>query len=70
MKITNVTSEKIPGVKLINFDRFLDSRGYFSETYRILDFINKLMIKKNFLFKHIKLIFIKFINIIDNTNYT
>ena len=37
-------SKSIPaeskGVKLIQFERFLDKRGYFSETFRDTDFLN------------------------------
>ena len=39
MKIISITEAKIPGVKLINLERFMDQRGFFSETYRISDFI-------------------------------
>jgi len=40
MKIKSISEQQIPGVKLINFDRFTDHRGYFAETYRSSDFIN------------------------------
>lgn len=40
MKITSIIQQQITGVKLINFDRFMDQRGYFTETYRTSDFIN------------------------------
>ena len=40
MKITSVNEFAIAGVKLINFERFADKRGYFSETFRVSDFIN------------------------------
>jgi dTDP-4-dehydrorhamnose 3,5-epimerase len=40
MKIISISELQIPGVKLINFDRFTDHRGYFAETYRSSDFIN------------------------------
>ena len=40
MKISSISEHQIPGVKLINFDRFLDQRGYFTETFRASDFIN------------------------------
>jgi dTDP-4-dehydrorhamnose 3,5-epimerase len=40
MKITSIQSVAIPGVKLINFERFTDKRGFFTETYRVSDFIN------------------------------
>jgi dTDP-4-dehydrorhamnose 3,5-epimerase len=40
MKITSISRQQISGVKLINFDRFMDHRGYFTETFRSSDFIN------------------------------
>jgi len=40
MKISSISKQKIIGVKLINFDRFMDQRGYFSETFRASDFLN------------------------------
>lgn len=40
MKLNSIIEQKIPGVKLVNFDRFMDQRGYFTETYRSSDFIN------------------------------
>ena len=40
MKITSISEQLIPGVKLINFQRFMDHRGYFTETFRASDFIN------------------------------
>ena len=40
MKISSIIFEKIPDVKRIHFDRFMDQRGYFTETFRALDFIN------------------------------
>jgi dTDP-4-dehydrorhamnose 3,5-epimerase len=40
MKIVSITEAKIPGVKFINLERFMDQRGFFSETFRISDFIN------------------------------
>ena len=40
MKISSISDQQIPGVKLINFDRFLDQRGFFTETFRTSDFIN------------------------------
>ena len=40
MKITSISTQQISGVKLINFDRFMDHRGYFTETFRSSDFIN------------------------------
>jgi len=40
MKITSISEQRILGVKLINFDRFMDHRGYFTETFRASDFIN------------------------------
>lgn len=40
MKIVSITQVQIPGVKLINFERFTDKRGFFTETFRVSDFIN------------------------------
>ena len=40
MKIVSITEFQIPFVKLINFERFMDQRGYFTETFRASDFIN------------------------------
>ena len=40
MKISSISECQIPGVKLINFDRFMDQRGFFTETFRATDFIN------------------------------
>jgi len=40
MKITSINEFAIAGVKLVNFERFSDKRGYFSETFRVSDFIN------------------------------
>jgi len=40
MKISSITKQQIPGLKLINFDRFMDQRGFFNETFRASDFIN------------------------------
>jgi dTDP-4-dehydrorhamnose 3,5-epimerase len=40
MKITSIVEFEIFGVKLIKFDRFMDSRGYFTETFRESDFVN------------------------------
>ena len=40
MKIVSITEAQIPGVKLINFERFTDKRGFFTETFRVSDFIN------------------------------
>jgi dTDP-4-dehydrorhamnose 3,5-epimerase len=40
MKIVSITEPQIPGVKLINFERFTDKRGFFTETFRVSDFIN------------------------------
>jgi dTDP-4-dehydrorhamnose 3,5-epimerase len=39
MKISSISKYQIPGVKLINFDRFMDQRGFFTETFRASDFI-------------------------------
>jgi dTDP-4-dehydrorhamnose 3,5-epimerase len=40
MKISSITEQHISGVKIINFDRFMDQRGYFTETFRDSDFIS------------------------------
>ena len=40
MKISSISEHQIPGVKLINFERFMDQRGFFTETFRSSDFIN------------------------------
>jgi dTDP-4-dehydrorhamnose 3,5-epimerase len=40
MKIVSISEAQIPGVKLINFERFTDKRGFFTETFRVSDFIN------------------------------
>ena len=40
MKISSISDQQILGVKLINFDRFMDQRGFFTETFRASDFIN------------------------------
>ena len=40
MKIFSINNQHIPGVKLINFERFNDNRGYVTETFRASDFIN------------------------------
>jgi dTDP-4-dehydrorhamnose 3,5-epimerase len=40
MKISSITEQQIPGLKIINFDRFMDQRGFFNETFRASDFIN------------------------------
>jgi dTDP-4-dehydrorhamnose 3,5-epimerase len=41
MKINSIFEAEIAGVKLIQFERFLDKRGYFSETFRDSDFLEK-----------------------------
>lgn len=41
MKITNFETVEIPDVKLINFERFSDKRGFFTETFRTSDFVNQ-----------------------------
>ena len=41
MKIKSISEQQIPGIKLINFERFIDQRGFFTETFRTSDFINK-----------------------------
>jgi dTDP-4-dehydrorhamnose 3,5-epimerase len=40
MKLSTISEQQIPGVKLIHFERFMDQRGYFTETFRASDFIN------------------------------
>ena len=40
MKILDVSTLKIPSIKVIRFGRFLDQRGYFSEIFRNDDFQN------------------------------
>ena len=40
MKITEIKSLAIPDVKVIQFGRFSDDRGYFTETYRKSDLKN------------------------------
>jgi len=40
MKITAVKSLAFPEVKVIQYERFLDNRGYFSESFRRSDFKN------------------------------
>lgn len=48
MKINNIFEPAIKGVKVIHFERFLDKRGYFSETFRDIDFLeNKLGVFPN-----------------------
>jgi len=48
MKINNIFEPAIKGVKVIHFERFLDKRGYFSETFRDTDFLqNKLGVFPN-----------------------
>jgi dTDP-4-dehydrorhamnose 3,5-epimerase len=44
MKISSITEYQIAGVKLINFDRFMDQRGFFTETFRASDFISNELI--------------------------
>lgn len=40
MKITNVSNLAIPDIKVIQFARFSDHRGYFTETFRKSDYRN------------------------------
>lgn len=40
MKILKINKLNIEGVKIINFERFMDHRGFFTETFRASDFIN------------------------------
>ena len=39
MKVKSITDSLILGVKLITFERFIDHRGYFTETFRASDFL-------------------------------
>ena len=47
MKIEEIKSLEIEDVKVIRFSKFLDSRGYFTETYNINDFTNQCKFFKN-----------------------
>jgi len=40
MLINDISEAEIPGVRLINFKRFHDQRGFFTETFRNTDFSN------------------------------
>lgn len=40
MKINKVNDTQIPGVKTITYARFLDERGFFTESYNSLEFVN------------------------------
>ena len=40
MKLKSILEQQIKGVQLVNFERFMDQRGYFTETFRISDFVN------------------------------
>ena len=40
MNNINITKTIINDIKLISFNRFMDERGYFTETFRSSDFIN------------------------------
>ena len=40
MKISEINKYQINGVSIIKHERFLDKRGYFTETFRVSDFIN------------------------------
>ena len=40
MKLKSILEQQIKGVKLVNFERFMDQRGFFTETFRKSDFIN------------------------------
>ena len=42
MKILDVKELKISEIKVIKFARFMDHRGYFTETYRWIDFTKEL----------------------------
>ncbi len=39
MKLVNIINTEITNVKVITFERFTDKRGFFTETYRVSDFI-------------------------------
>ena len=53
MKITGVRNLALPEVLVIDFERFLDYRGYFTETYRRKDFVSSRALGslKNFRFE-------------------
>ena len=40
MNIKEIINNQIEGVKIINFTRFIDQRGFFTETFRSTDFIS------------------------------
>ena len=40
MKVIEIRSTVFPDVKVINYERFFDSRGFFSETFKKTDFAN------------------------------
>ena len=40
MNISHISLQGIAGVKLINYNRFMDHRGFFTETFRASDFID------------------------------
>jgi dTDP-4-dehydrorhamnose 3,5-epimerase len=40
MTVSSISTHLIPGVKIIKFDRFMDQRGFFTETFRNSDFLN------------------------------
>jgi len=39
MKLTYINEQKISGVKIIHFQRFMDKRGFFTETFQASDLI-------------------------------
>ncbi|MBR3091263.1 MAG: dTDP-4-dehydrorhamnose 3,5-epimerase family protein [Bacteroidetes bacterium] len=53
MKIEEIKSLEIEDVKVIRFSKFLDSRGYFTETYNINDFTNQCKFFKNIKFQQV-----------------
>jgi len=40
MKLSTIIKQNIIGVKTVTFERFVDERGFFTETFRSTDFIN------------------------------
>ena len=48
MNILSIKEQQIPGVKLVKYERFMDHRGFFTETFRTSDLIkNDLMFFPN-----------------------
>ena len=48
MKITEIRSLAISDVKVVRFERFADSRGYFTELFRLNDFRTNELLKDSF----------------------